>query len=86
MSDVTTPAAPMPSTPPFFNNSSKAALALFTLAFNATIIAGCILKGDGTNALHTSALAYAYIVNGGILACLGIGSFAPDVVNAFAKR
>lgn len=82
MSDTQAPEAVKPVS---FNNTWKATITLTTLLFNASIIVYCVLRGEGPNPLHASALGYAFLVNFGILVGIGIGSVTPDVISVFKR-
>lgn len=63
-----------------FNNTWKAVITISALLFNAAVIVYCVLKGDGANSLHSSAMAWSFATDVLVLAGLGIGSFTPDLI------
>lgn len=71
--------------PVSFNNTWKAVITITTLLFNAGIIVFCLLKGEPANSLHSSALGWAFIVDIGIIAGLGIGAALPTIVQLTSK-
>jgi hypothetical protein len=71
--------------PVSFNNTWKAVITLLTLGFNVGIIVFCLWKGDPANSLHSSGMAWAFMMSAGILIGLGIGSITPDLKEAFKR-
>jgi hypothetical protein len=69
---------------PHLNNTLTNVLALSVLLFNAGIIVGC--HGDPANSLHSSAMSWAFAIDGLILTGYGIGSITPDLITMFTKR
>jgi hypothetical protein len=66
--------------PVSFNNTWRAGFTVCTFLFNAGIIVFCLLKGEPTNSLHSSAMSWAFFVDLTILAGLGIGSLVPSSI------
>ncbi len=72
-------------TPASFNNSWKAVITLAALLFNGGIIVFCLWKGVPSNSLHTSALAWSYLLGAGILVGLGVGTITPALTEVFKR-
>lgn len=70
----------------FLNHTWKGVLCVGSLLFNAGIILFCLLKGEPANSLHSSALAWAFMLAGATLGGLGIASLTPTVLDAFKPK
>lgn len=60
-------------------------LVCITVMFCLSLIAFLIAKGSPTNSLHESALAWAFVMVGAVLAGLGFGAVAPLLANLRMK-
>lgn len=69
-----------------FNNTWKAVMTITTLLFNAGIIIFCLGWGAKDNSLHSSAMAWAFMVDFAILAGLGIGAALPTIAQFFTTK
>jgi hypothetical protein len=61
-------------------------LGCFVLAFNGALIWYLVIVGKGDNALHTSALSWAFLLSTLILGGFGFGSLINPLLSAFGKK
>lgn len=76
------PAAPLIS----MNSTARIVFGCIFLAFFSGIIVYLILYGKADNSLHSSALAWCFLGDIGILAAFGFGGIAEYLPYVFAKK
>lgn len=68
------------------NSSFRIAFAIAFLIFFSFIIVYLIFYGKPDNSLHSSALAWAFLGDMGILAALGFGQIVESIPYLFSKK
>lgn len=75
------PVIDTPETP----TSWRLAFAWVTLAFTGAVVWYLLLYGRGDNSLHASALSWAFLLSGCVLAGVGFGSVSNLIPTIFGK-
>jgi hypothetical protein len=72
-------------TPEPVNTSWRIAFAWAALGFTGGVVWWLLLYGKADNSLHASALSWAFMISGGVLAGVGFGAISNLIPSVFGK-